>query len=119
MLRQQIVNQQLQNPLHALLSYINHKELSKNDQKCFKLIVKYYKLKINAKDSYGNTALHYACRSHNYWIFEVISLQEGCNFNIRNRKGKLPITLAQETGDGVFYKKVLMKHAKKLGKLDS
>ena len=52
-------------------------------------------LDLNARDSGGNTALHYAVRRGQVEIVEKLLKQAGIKVNITNKKGRTPAQLAR------------------------
>lgn len=64
---------------------------------------------INKKDERGNTALHYACEAQSVIMLNALASNQLCDFEVCNNADKLPLTIAQETGNQSFYLRVLIK----------
>ena len=70
---------------------------------------------INKQDELGNTALHYVCEAQSVTMLRVLTSDISCKFDIRNNAGKLPITVAQESGNRSFYLRFLIKYFERQG----
>ena len=70
---------------------------------------------INKQDELGNTALHYVCEAQSVTMLRVLTSDVSCKFDIRNNADKLPITVAQESGNRGFYLKFLIKYFESQG----
>jgi len=61
---------------------------------------------INHQDSLGNTALHYAVMLNDYFIVNCLAYYHA-DINIKNKEGKSPINLVNESGDTTMKKFIL------------
>jgi ankyrin repeat protein len=48
---------------------------------------------INAKDYYGNTALHHAVNKGDFDLVETL-VEKGADFNVQNEEGDTPLQIA-------------------------
>ena len=68
-------------------------EFNTSSAECLKIILQ-YKPRINLQDSFGRTALHFACRSGRAEIIKILVLVQGIDVNRRTCGGETPLMYA-------------------------
>ena len=74
-----------------------HHVVFESDENLVQLILS-YKPDLQAKDIYGNTALHFACEMESKRIVKLL-IRSGANPNIQNIDGVVPLHITAETNN--------------------
>ena len=61
---------------------------------------------VNQQDILGNTALHYAVTINDYYIANLLAYYHA-DINIKNKEGKSPVNLINDSGDSAMLKTIL------------
>ena len=93
-----------------------HIAVENNDQQATQRLLKYDEVEINASDSFGNTAIHYACLGENFNLQQLLIEREGANVMIENNDGLTPLYILSKAEENY---PLILKVASNIAHLDS